>query len=180
MKKIATYVLTLFFYLNSIAQMDTAFIKKQKGFLFLSGYSLNYDRNEGEIKSFGFSDYFFASENFDKNCFLDSNKNISFKNGVRVEFFKSRYQLKGKAMKFKSTNDRCYIYDSFYVVPVNIDYKLFNDKWPLECRSEFFDIDVLKGSKIRFYHQRKAIIIKRITPILSGTKKRKKIKRKKQ
>jgi hypothetical protein len=159
--------------LNCIAQSDTTVVKKQKGFLFLSAYSLNYDDNKSEVKSYGFSDYFFPSESFDKNCFLDSNKSISFKSGVRVEFFKSRNQLKSKAAKLNCTNNHCYFYDSFYVVPVNIDYKLFSDDWPLDCRSEFFDIEVINGSKLRFYHERKAIVPTKVTEILPVTKKKK-------
>jgi hypothetical protein len=159
--------------LNCIAQSDTTVAKKQKGFLFLSGYSLNYDDNKSEVRSLGFSDYFFPSANFDKNCFLDSNKSISFKNGVRVEFFKNRNQLKSKATKLNCINNHCYFYDSFYVVPVIIDYKLFSDDWPLDCRSEFFDIEVINGSKLRFYHQRKAIVLAKVIAILPITKKRK-------
>src|SRR4051812_4636540 len=97
--------------LHCIAQSDTVVVKKQKGFLFLTGYNLNYDSNHSEIKSWGFSDYFFPSENFDKNCFLDSNKSISFKNGVRVEIFKTRNQIRAKATKFNSRYNDCYSYD---------------------------------------------------------------------
>lgn len=150
---------------NCFAQ-DTTVLKKQKGFLFLSSQHYMYDWPNGDEMRTGFSDYFFPSENFDKNCFLDSNKSISFKNGVRVEFFKSRNQLKSKSIKLNCTNNGCYFYDSFYVIPVVIDYKLFKDDWPLDCRSEFFDIDVIKGSKLRFYHERRAIAPTKVTAIL--------------
>ncbi|HEX5151675.1 MAG TPA: hypothetical protein VFW07_09500 [Parafilimonas sp.] len=168
MKKIVTLLLVSVC-LNVSAQADTTLVKKQKGFLFLSGYNINYDINTSEIKSYGFSDYFFPSENFNKNCFLDSNKIISFKNGVRVEVFKSRNQLKSKAMKFNSTNIQCYFYDSFYVIPIIVDYKLFDDISPLDCRSEVFDIDVVKGSKLIFYHQRKAMLPTKIIVILPNS-----------
>jgi hypothetical protein len=171
MKKIIKLILVTLSSLNTFAQPDTTLNKKQKGFLFLSSYSLNYDHTESEIKSYGFSDYFFSSENFDKNCFLDSSKSISFKNGVRVEFFKNRNQLKTKALKFDCKNNQCYFYDSFYVVPVILDYKLFEDTWPIDCRSEFFDINIDNGSQLRFYHQRKAIIPTKI--IVSMTTKKK-------
>lgn len=158
--------------LNGFAQTDTVIVKKQKGFLFLTGYNLNYDSNYSHVKSWGFSDYFFPSENFDKNCFLDSNKNISFKNGVRVEIFKTRNQLRSKATKFNSTYSDCYSYDSFYVVPVIVDYKMFEDTWPLDCQSDFFDIDVVKGSKLRFYHQRRAIMPTKISVMAPTAKKK--------
>jgi hypothetical protein len=171
MNKIIKLVLVMLSCLNTFAQTDTILNKKQKGFLFLSGYCLNYDVNESEVKSYGFSDYFFPSEAFDKNCFLDSNKNISFKNGVRVDFFKSRNQLKTKATKFTSKYNDCYSYDSFYVLPVIIDYKLFDDTWPLDCRSELFEINVVNGSQLIFYHQRKAIIPTKIIVSLIAKKK---------
>jgi hypothetical protein len=172
MKKIIINILILFVCFNVFSQTDTTLNKRQKGFLFLSGYNYLYNNIKGETRPLGFSDYFFPTESFDKNCFLDSNKSISFKNGVRVEFFKNRNQLKSEAVKCNCTNSQCYFYDSFYVVPVIIDYKLFNDTWPLDCRSEFFDIDVIKGSKLRFYHERKAIIPTKVTVVLPITKKR--------
>lgn len=160
--------------IKGFAQTDTVIAKKQNGFLFLTGYNLNYDSNDSHVKSWGFSDYFFPSENFDMNCLLDSNKNITFKNGVRVEIFKTRNHLRSRATKFNSTYNDCYSYDSFYIVPVIVDYKLFDDTWPLDCRSDFFDIDIVKGSKLRFYHQRKAMLPTTITAILSLANKKKK------
>jgi hypothetical protein len=174
MRKVFMHLLLMSTCLNGFAQTDTVIVKKQKGFLFLTGYNLNYDSNYSHVKSWGFSDYFFPSENFDKNCLLDSNKNISFKNGVRVEIFKTRNQLRSKATKFNSTYKDCYSYDSFYVVPVIVDYKMFEDTWPLDCQSDFFDIDVIKGSKLRFYHQRKAISPTKIAAILPTAQKKKK------
>jgi len=169
---INTFVLLACF--NGFAQTDTTLIKKQKGFLFLSSYNYLYDEASGEMRPAGFADYFFLSDNFDKKCFLDSNKNISFKNGVRVEFFKSRNQLKSKAVLFNCKEEsNCYEYDKFYIIPVEIDYKLYEDNWPLACRSEFFDIEIIKGSKLRFYHQHKAVIPTRvITPPIIKTKKK--------
>ena len=162
MKKIIINILVLFVCFNSFGQTDTSLNKKQKGFLFLSSYNFLYDKISGEIRPAGFHDYFFLSENFDKKCFLDSNKNISFKNGVRVEFFKSRNQLKNKAVGFDCKEEGCYEYDKFYIIPVTIDYKSYEDSWPLACRSEFFDIEIIKGSKLRFYHQHKAVTITKI------------------
>ena len=176
MRKIIIHILLLFVCLDGLAQPDTVIVKKQKGFLFLTGYNLNYDSNYSHVRSWGFSDYFFPSENFDKNCLLDSNKNISFKNGVRVEIFKTRNQLRNKATKFNSTYKDCYSYDSFYIVPVIVDYKMVDDSWPLDCRSDFFDIDVVEGSKLRFYHQRKVMIPTKITATLPTVKKEKQIK----
>ena len=173
MRTIFLCFLLFFVCLNSFAQKDTIAVKKQKGFLFLTGYNLNYDINRSHVRSWGFSDYFFPSENFDKNCLLDTNKNISFKNGLRVEIFKTRNQLKSKATKFNSIYNDCYSYDSFYVVPVVIDYKVYEDTWPLDCRLNVFDINIVNGSKVRFYHERKVILITNIatTPSVYKTKK---------
>jgi hypothetical protein len=42
----------------------------------------------------GFYDYFFPAENFDIKSLSDSNRNIIFKNGIRVDFFQGRRSLK--------------------------------------------------------------------------------------
>lgn len=174
MKKIITTFLVVSVCLKIFGQTDTILLKKQKGFLFLTGYNINYNSNDSHVKSWGFSDYFFPSESFDAKCLLDSNKTISFKNGVRVEIFKTRNQLRDKATKLNCTNMQCYFYDSFYVVPVVVDYKMFDDTWPLDCRSDFFDIDVVNGSKLRFYHRRKAMLPIKIAAILPPVAKKKK------
>ena len=163
MKKLINNLLILTVYINGFGQTDTSVTKKQKGFLFLSSYNYLYDERRGETKQIGFHDYFFPSNIFDKNCFLDSTKSISFQNGVRVEFFKNRILLKNKALLFNcKAKSGCYEYEKFYIIPVTINYKRYEDNWPLACRSELFDIEVIKGSNLRFYHYHKAIIPTRI------------------
>ena len=58
--------------LNAFSQKDTVIGKNQKGFLFLTGYNLYYDFNPSEVKSYGFSDYFFPLDSFNRNVFLDN------------------------------------------------------------------------------------------------------------
>lgn len=139
-------------------QSDTISSKKQKGFLFLSKLHHIYDwPNENELR-IGFHDYFFSSDNFDKHYFLDSNKIVSLKNGVRVEFFPNRNQIKKHALSFECQPNICYEYSTFYLIPVVLDYKVYDDNWPPACRNDFFEIKVINGSEVRFYHQQKAII----------------------
>jgi hypothetical protein len=173
MNKIIIAIFILGVHLNVLAQTDTIVIKNQKGFLFLSNYNYLYDKSSGEIRDIGFHDYFFPSNKFNKNWFIDSSKNFSFKKGLRVEFFKSRNMLKRKALLFKCVNqNNCYFYDNFYIIPVTINYKLYNDNWPLACRSNLFDIEVIGGSKLRFYHNENAIIPLRVSLINTNPKKK--------
>ena len=164
MKSLLISILLVLSIHNCSGQIDTSTFKKQKGFLFLSSQHHIYDWPNGDEMREGFSDYFFPIDNFDLSLFSDSSKYASFKNGVRVEFFKTRQELKVKSKTFycqKSNN--CYKYGEFYIIPVTVDYKLFDDNWPLACRSEFFDIEIIKGKKIRFYQNHKAIVVSQIS-----------------
>lgn len=162
--KTTIIILSLFFAcFNCFGQTDTTVRKKQKGFLFLSSYNYLYDYEGSEVKSVGFHDFFFPSDKFDKNCFLDSNKSMIYKNGIRVDFFKSRKYLKRKAISFNGTDtSKCYLFDNFYVIPVIIDYKLFEDYEPFLCRRNFYELQITNGSQLRFEYLHKAISITRI------------------
>ena len=157
-----------------VGQTDTTVFKQQKGFLFLSKQHHIYDWPNGDEVRTGFNDYFFPSDAFNKDCVLDSNKSVSFKNGLRVDFFETRNQLKSKSTPFNCKDKTgCYEYDKFYILPVIVDYKLYIDNWPPACRSDFFDIEVSNGSALRFYHQRKAITSIKITVIQPVANKKK-------
>jgi hypothetical protein len=171
MKKNLIILISLTFCFSSFSQTDTMMIKKQKGFLFLSNYNYLYDYEQGEVKSVGFFDFFYPSEHFDSKCLLDSNKNTVFKNGIRVEFFKDRKQLKKKAMLFNCVDtSKCYLFENFYVLPVTIDYKIYQDYEPFLCRRNFYELQVINGSKLRFEYLHKAISILRIAESLPAAK----------
>jgi hypothetical protein len=174
MKKFGVIILLI----NSLycfGQNDTTIVKKQKGFLFLSEYNYLYDYDGGHIRPLGFHDFFFPSDCINVKCFLDSNINIVFRKGLRIDSIsKNRKLLKGKASLFLSIDTSgCYRYDKFYVIPVEIDYLLFEDYEPYVCRRNYFELQVKNGSKLRFEYLHKAILPRRIIPTLPPVEKKK-------
>lgn len=142
---------------------DTLKVTKQQGFLFLSEHNYMYDKSTHEIKLLGFHDFFFPSLFFDKKCILDSNLNITFKNGLRVDFFNGRNGIKSRSQPIPGLDtSNCYKYDKFYVIPVLIDYKIFGDYEPFVCRRPYYAVKVKNGSSLRFEYLHKAISITRI------------------
>lgn len=149
---------------SSFAQ-DTVIVKKQKGFLFLTDYNYQYDWDSSEIRPLGFHDFFYPVKNFDNSLLCDSNINVLFKNGVRVDFINNRKPLKEKAMSFtgKDTSN-CYQFNKFYILQVEIEYKIFEDYEPYVCRRNSYELQIVNGSKLRFEYLHKAIKPLRITP----------------
>ena len=74
-----------------------------------------------------------------------------------MEIFPGRNYFEKKALKFNSIYTDCYPYDSFYIVPVMLSYKLFEDK-RRDCASDTFELHIINGSKVGFSRQRKAIL----------------------
>jgi hypothetical protein len=170
-------IIITFFLIDSLCclgQNDTSIVKKQKGFLFLSAYNYMYDYDGGHIKPLGFHDFFYPSSCIDIKCILDSNVNFIFKNGIRVDFFKSRkgIKLKGSSINCIDTS-KCYGYNNFYVIPVELDYKLFEDYEPYICRRNFYEIQVASGSKLRFEYLHMAILPIKIVVLPRLEKKKK-------
>ena len=173
MKRIIIIVVLFFFYFFSFGQSDTLFKMQQKGFLFLSNYNYLYDCDGCEVRSLGFHDFFFPSDCINTKCFLDSNMNFIFKNGIRVDFINNRKSLKSKADIYSCIDSsKCYLYDRFYVLPVIVDYKIFEDYEPFVCRQNYFELQVVGGSKLRFEYLHKAIKPIRIIPtVITGKSK---------
>ncbi len=175
MKKSTIIICILSICLNCIGQTDTSLVKKQKGFLFLSKHNYLYDYDGSEVKEVGFFDFFYPSEQFDQKCLLDSNKSIWFRNGIRVEFFKTRQQLKKKATIYNCVDtSKCYMFEAFYIVPVTIDYKIYPDYEPFLCRRNYYELQVKGGSNLKFEYINKAISIVGISetkPLPSKSKK---------
>lgn len=155
---------------NSKGQPDTLYQKKQKGFLFLASQHYMYDWPNGDEMRTGFDDFFFPSECLDIKCLLDSNKSIVFKNGLRVGYFYNRKSIKGKATLIKANDtSNCYKYENFYMLPVTMDYKLYNYDFA-NCRHFFFELNVKNGSHLRFEYLPKEIIPTKITVLSTGKK----------
>lgn len=171
MKRIVISIALFLFCSYCFGQTDTLIKKQQKGFLFLTNYNYQYDCDGCEVRSLGFHDFFFPSDCVNAKCFLDSNINILFKNGIRVDFINNRKSLKSKASVFSCIDtSKCYLYDQFYIIPVVVDYKIFEDYEPFVCRRNYFELQVINGSKLRFEYLHKAIKPLRITPTLIAGK----------
>lgn len=161
--KTATFVICFLVQAASFAQVDTTVLNQQKGFLFLSDYNYLYDYKGGEIKNLGFHDFFYPADAFDVKCLLDSNKSITFKNGVRVDFFSKRKYLKTQAKSFACDDTTgCYRFKNFYIIPVTINYKLYEDYEPFICQKNFYELKILGRSQLKFTYQHKAISITRV------------------
>ena len=155
----------------AFSQTDTVIVKKQKGFLFISDYNYQYDYDGSHMRPLGFHDFFFPSNCLNISCFLDSNKAITFKNGLRVDFIMGRSGIKTSSMEVHCTDTSdCYKYKKFYIVPVAIDYKLFEDYEPYVCYRNYYQIQIEKGSFMRFEYLHKAILPIRLE-VLQGAKK---------
>src|SRR5258706_10321498 len=156
--KPAVLILVFISSITCFAQDDTLTIKNQKGVLVLSNYNYKYDYTGGEIRPLGFHDFFFPTDYFDKRLFLDTNKTITFKKGLRVEFLAGRFGLKQRAAVFKCIDsNKCYRYDKIYIIPVTISYKLYEDFEPFECRRNYYELTIINGSIVKFDYQHKAI-----------------------
>jgi len=166
MKKIFFTLMCILFYYSSFSQSDTLRFKKINGILFFSSYNYMYDYKNEEVKSVGFFDFFYPIESIDIKSFLDSNKYMFFKNGVRVEFFKQRNKFKELSVHYNCIDtSSCYFFKDFYFLPVVIDFKLYEDYEPSLCRKNYFDLQVIKGAKFRFENFHKAITISQIEKI---------------
>lgn len=163
MKAVIFVILYFLQICSAFGQHDTQVTKSQKGYLFLSSQHYMYDWPNGDEIRTGFHDYFFPIDSFNMKSFIDSSKTFVLNKGLRVEFFKSRNQLKKSATKFncKDTSG-CYAYDKFYIIPIEIDFKVFFDNWPPACRKEYFNIEIRNGAKVILFHQQKAIQILKI------------------
>lgn len=160
MKKLVMFFSLIGGLFISHGQTDTSLHKSIKGFLFLSAYNFNYDRSHSEDKPLGFHDFFYPTECVNMKCFLDTNRCVTFKNGLRVEYFEGRNLTKGKSVVMKCRDSsNCYAYDKFYIVPVVLDYKQFEDNFPPICDRNYYELELENGLKRRFEHRPKAITL---------------------
>ena len=144
-------------------QPDTIIKKKQKGFLFLSAFNGQYDEYGGHMRPIGFHDFFYPCNDINIELFF---RDTIFSGGVRVDFVVGRYGLKKNALKiYGKDTSWCYGYDSFYVVPVIVDFKEFEDYWPFLCQRNFYEIASKQGGKIRFEYIHQAADITRLTEL---------------
>jgi len=171
MKQLISLVL-LFGTINNCYCQDTLLVKASKGFLFLSAYHYMYDYDGGHMRPTGFYDYFFPAENFDIKSLSDSNRNIIFKNGIRVDFFQGRRSLKKRAVPIPAIDTSyCYRYERFYVMEVKIDYKVADDNYPLLCLKPSLEMQISGGSEVRFEFIKKVMSISRIETTSTAKKK---------
>jgi len=158
MKNLIILSLLVIISISCFSQPDTVFKKQQRGFLFLSYYNYLYDYDGGHRRPLGFHDFFYPVKDFNEQLLKDNNVNIVFKNGMRVDFIENRSRLKIKAKNFECIDtSHCYEFGKFYVIPVLIDYALFEDYEPFVCRRNFYEVQVTNGSRLRFEYTHKAI-----------------------
>ena len=159
--KIFIFILSCVFTCSKgYTQTDTLIQKQKRGLLFLSKNNFQYDWKDGEkeMRSLGFHDFFFPCEEFDLKCLLDSNLEVLFKNGYRVDFIRDRRILKNKAKMFPCMDSsRCYLFDEFYILSATMTYRQYVDYEPFVCRRNYFELKVINGSKLRFEYQHQAI-----------------------
>lgn len=163
MKQVNIILFFLLFSHYGYSQLDSLFIKSQKGVLFLSKYAYSENNEyDGEIKDLGFDDFFFPTISFSEKLFTDANLYITFKNGIRIEKLRDRKKIKMNATKVYSFDSSfCYKNDFFYIIPVIIEGKVYNYNFE-DCRRNYFELQVLKGCKLRFEYLHKAIKPQRI------------------
>jgi hypothetical protein len=161
---IPTTILTLLLF-SSYSQTDTVITKKQTGFLFLSAYHYLYDYEGGHIRPEGFPDFFYPSKDNLREAFLSDTVVLS--NGMRIEgLIPGRYGLKRSAkIVYGRDATAFYKYDSFYLVPVVLDYKAYRDDWPLLRNRNFYEFTTRTGSKIKFEYRNEAAVITRLTEL---------------
>ncbi|WP_343703077.1 hypothetical protein [Chitinophaga sp.] len=156
----------LFFYAEKCFSQKDTLIREEFGILFLSAhnYMYDYDGTANEVKLLGFHDFFypFASDALDK--VLNPVPNLQLRNGRRVEYFDQRSFLKQKATEVNCIDtSRCYLYDSFYVLPVIIYYKEFSDYEPVLCGKNKYSLMMTKKQRaINFEYLPKAIQVIKI------------------
>lgn len=150
--------------INSFAQTDTTIKKSVRGFVFIPSYHSDYDYKKccpGEIIP-GYNDYFFPISNPNIKLLTDSNIELAFKNCIRIEKNNFHEKIKEQATRFRSIdttwNTHWYYLDTFYIVPVIIDYKVFKDDFPKMMSQDSFEMQVTGGAKIFFYPKREAMI----------------------
>ncbi len=121
-----------------------------------------YDYDGIPPRSLGFHDFFFPTDTVNFHLLTSKDTTINIKDGLRVDYFSLREQYKygATAIACKDTS-HCYYFPKFYVIPVIIDYKKFEDYEPFECRRNYFELEVGKGN-LRFDYLHKGIIITRI------------------
>lgn len=150
---------------SATAMPDTAIVRQQKGILFLSSYNDDYDYNGAEVKSVGFFDYFYPDSASIKDYKLRGCSKVFFKKGVRVDRFDQRNSLKAIATELSCyDSSHCYYFDKFYLVPVIVTYKVYDDYWPFLCRRNFYELKFVDSGIIKFEYEHKLIKIITIKP----------------
>lgn len=146
------------------AQNDTLVKKSVRGLYFIPAYHFLYDYKKccpGEIIP-AYHDYFFPTEIINIDLLKDSNIEISFKNCIRIEMNNFHEKVKVKAIQLNcidtTTIMQWYYLDTFYIVPVEIDYKVFKDDFPKMMSQDSFAMQVTNGAKIYFYPKREAML----------------------
>ncbi len=159
MKILVLAIACLSFSSISYSQTDTIRRRQQKGLLFLTKYNYQYDSEGTHIRPLGFHDFYYPTSCLDVKCILDSNLNIVFKNGIRIKFINGRYGIKTQSFSINCIDSsQCYQYSSFYIVPVTMDYKMFEDYEPYVCDRNYYELQVVGGSRLRFEYLHKALI----------------------
>lgn len=119
------------------------------------------------MRPLGFHDFFYPSYDFSLE------DTVIYTGGIRMDFIIGRYGLKKNAIKvYGQDTSHCYEYDSFYVLPVVIDFKQYEDYEPFVCRRNFYRFRTINGKELRFEYLHKAATITRLTEVPIKVKKR--------
>jgi len=161
--------LVIFSFSSRSFSQDTIIVDKLKGILFLSDYNFQYDWDSSEIRPVGFHDFFYPIDTFDFNLLTKKSSDIIFKNGIRVDFIYNRKVIKEKAKAFECIDtSRCYTYTKFYLIPVEVTCTIYSDNWPLICNREYYNLNIINGSQLKFEYHHEAMFPKKIIVSLNS------------
>lgn len=160
--KLYINLISLLFIANSCFSQTDTVIREQRGILFLSAhnYMYDYDGAANEVKVLGFHDFFYPSADIKVKEIVTGSKNLCLNNGVRVDYFGLRSSLRKKAISVNCLDTtKCYQYNKFYLVPVVLKYKEFNDYEPSICGKHHYELLVSGNHAVRFKYSQRAITI---------------------
>ncbi len=168
------YKLALFIFLSCgffshIFGQDATFHRNVKGILVLAKFNGLYDyKIDTYQKPIHLGDYFFPIENLSKSIFLNSNAELTIKNGYRVDFFSQRQKLKERAIKLNCVGSSyCYSHNLIYIMPVEIDFKTFINYLPFPCDKKGQRIRIVDGAVFNYGITERGLLITKLIKVNS-------------
>lgn len=151
---------------ESFSQSDTIIKKRVRGIIFMPAYHSAYDECCPSETSIGYNDYFFPIKSACSKIFEDSIIDINIRSCSRIVTNDFRKIIKKQATELfvidTALDVQWYIMNSFFIIPVEMDYKLFEDDFPKMLAKDDFKLHVKNGSRVRFIPNKKAIMPIRI------------------